>query len=61
MSDFADVGYRGATASAAAIGPGWPPAFADIDAGILELEDHPAGTLWRGELKLQLLSALPCP
>jgi hypothetical protein len=30
-SGFADVGYRGATASAAAIGPGWPPAFADID------------------------------
>jgi hypothetical protein len=30
-SDFADVGYRGATRSAAAIGPGWPPTFAGID------------------------------
>ncbi|MEO8812619.1 MAG: N,N-dimethylformamidase beta subunit family domain-containing protein [Caulobacteraceae bacterium] len=30
-SDFVDVSYRGATASAAAIGPGWPPAFANID------------------------------
>ncbi len=30
-SDFVDVGYRGATASAAAIGPGWPPTFAAID------------------------------
>jgi hypothetical protein len=30
-SEFADVGYRGATASAAAAGPGWPPTFADID------------------------------
>jgi hypothetical protein len=30
-SDFVEVAYRGATASAAAIGPGWPPAFADID------------------------------
>jgi hypothetical protein len=30
-SDFVTVAYRGATASAAAIGPGWPPAFADID------------------------------
>ncbi len=29
-SDFVDVGYRGATASAAAIGPGWPPSFGDI-------------------------------
>jgi len=31
VSGFADVGYRGATASAAAIGPGWPPTFADVD------------------------------
>ena len=31
QSDFALVGYRGATASAAAIGPGWPPTFAGID------------------------------
>ena len=30
-SGFTEVAYRGATASAAAIGPGWPPAFADID------------------------------
>ena len=30
-SGFIPVGYRGATASAAAIGPGWPPAFAGID------------------------------
>jgi hypothetical protein len=30
-SAFVTVAYRGATASAAAIGPGWPPAFADID------------------------------
>ena len=30
-SDFAEVGYRGATRSAAAIGPGWPPTFANID------------------------------
>jgi len=30
-SDFAQVGYRGATRSAAAIGPGWPPTFAGID------------------------------
>ena len=30
-SGFTDVIYRGATASAAAIGPGWPPTFADID------------------------------
>jgi hypothetical protein len=30
-SDFVQVGYRGATASAAAIGPGWPPSWADID------------------------------
>jgi hypothetical protein len=30
-SDFAAVPYRGATASAAAVGPGWPPTFADID------------------------------
>ena len=29
-SGFVNVPYRGATASAAAIGPGWPPAFADI-------------------------------
>lgn len=29
-SEFADVHYRGATASAASIGPGWPPAFAAI-------------------------------
>ena len=31
MSDFVTVGYRGATASGASIGPGWPPTFADID------------------------------
>jgi hypothetical protein len=31
QSDFVQVGYCGATASAAAIGPGWPPVFADID------------------------------
>ncbi len=31
VSNFADVGYRGATASAAAIGPGWPPTWPDID------------------------------
>ena len=30
-SGFVTVGYRGATASGASIGPGWPPAFADID------------------------------
>lgn len=30
-SDFADVAFRGATASAAAIGPGWRPTFANID------------------------------
>ncbi len=30
-SDFAQVVYRGATASAAAIGPGWPPTFAGVD------------------------------
>ncbi|MBA3812575.1 MAG: hypothetical protein H0X27_13215 [Caulobacteraceae bacterium] len=30
-SGFTEVAYRGATASGAAIGPGWPPAFADID------------------------------
>ena len=30
-SAFVAVAYRGATASAAAIGPGWPPTFADID------------------------------
>jgi hypothetical protein len=30
-SDFVEVGYLGATASAAAIGPGWPAAWADID------------------------------
>jgi hypothetical protein len=30
-SDFTEIAYRGATASAAAIGPGWPPTFADID------------------------------
>jgi hypothetical protein len=30
-SDFVQVGYRGATRSAAAIGPGWPPTFAGID------------------------------
>ncbi len=30
-SDFADIRYRGATMSGAAIGPGWPPTFADID------------------------------
>ena len=31
VSDFADVGHRGATASAAAIGPGWPATWAQID------------------------------
>jgi hypothetical protein len=31
VSEFADVGYHGATASAAVIGPGWPATFADID------------------------------
>lgn len=30
-SAFVSIPYRGATASAAAIGPGWPAAFADID------------------------------
>jgi hypothetical protein len=30
-SDFADVAYRAATASGAAIGPGWPPIWAGID------------------------------
>ena len=30
-SDFAEVRYRGATASGAAMGPGWPPTFANID------------------------------
>ena len=30
-SEFTDVIYRGATASGAAIGPGWPPTFANID------------------------------
>jgi len=30
-SDFVDVGYHGATASGAAIGPGWPPALGAID------------------------------
>jgi len=30
-SGFVQVGYRGATRSAAAIGPGWPPTFAGID------------------------------
>jgi hypothetical protein len=30
-SDFVEVSYRGATRSGAAIGPGWPPTFADID------------------------------
>jgi hypothetical protein len=30
-SDFVTVAYRGATLSGASIGPGWPPAFADID------------------------------
>jgi hypothetical protein len=30
-SDFVDVAYRGATASGASIGPGWPPTFVDID------------------------------
>jgi hypothetical protein len=30
-SDFVDVAYRGATASGAAIGPGWPPTFPEID------------------------------
>src|ERR1019366_4781155 len=28
-SEFAQVGYRGATRSGAAIGPGWPPTFAN--------------------------------
>jgi hypothetical protein len=32
-SDFAEVRYRGPTASGAAIGPGWPPTFAGIDTG----------------------------
>ncbi|MGI8840439.1 MAG: N,N-dimethylformamidase beta subunit family domain-containing protein [Caulobacteraceae bacterium] len=31
VSDFADVAYRGATASAAAIGPGWPATWPAID------------------------------
>jgi len=31
MSDFVDAPYRGATASGAAIGPGWPPAYPNID------------------------------
>ena len=31
VSDFADVASRGATASAAAIGPGWPATWPDID------------------------------
>ena len=31
QSDFVDVGYRGATASAAAIGPGWPPPWTVTD------------------------------
>jgi len=31
ISDFAEVRYRGATRSAAAIGPGWPPTFPGID------------------------------
>jgi hypothetical protein len=31
VSDFVNVGYHGATASAAAIGPGWPVGFANID------------------------------
>jgi hypothetical protein len=30
-SDFTDVTYHGATATGAAIGPGWPPTFAGID------------------------------
>ena len=30
-SDFAEVAYHGATASASAIGPGWRPTFANID------------------------------
>jgi hypothetical protein len=30
-SDFVAVGNRGATASGASLGPGWPPAFTDID------------------------------
>ena len=30
-SDFVTVGYRAATRSGAAIGPGWPPAIANID------------------------------
>jgi len=30
QSPFVDAVYRGATASGAAIGPGWPPAIADI-------------------------------
>lgn len=31
VSDFANVGPRGATASAASIGPGWPPSFGPFD------------------------------
>jgi hypothetical protein len=31
VSDFADIGHRGATASAAAIGPGWPATWPAID------------------------------
>ena len=30
-SDFADIRHRAATATGSAIGPGWPPTFADID------------------------------
>ena len=31
QSDFVSVGYRGATASGAAIGPGWPPSWTVTD------------------------------
>ena len=31
VSEFTYVGYHGATASAASVGPGWPAAFAGID------------------------------
>lgn len=32
-SPFVEINYRAATASGSAIGPGWPPTFADIDTG----------------------------
>ena len=31
QSEFVDIAYRGATATAASLGPGWPPTFASID------------------------------